>query len=368
MHIAIIADWLVTYGGAEHTIAAFREIWPESALFTTVTHKESLGPLSKSNIRPTWLQKIYSAIGHHQILLPLMPGALETLDLDAFDVILSSSHAVAKGIVPPPHAVHICYCHTPMRYAWEMEEEYLRDFRIPRFLQRVIRAQLRRLRRWDISTSKRVDIFIANSTETQRRIREIYGRESVVIPPPVDDRFFATPLVPAHKRRAYLAVGRLVPYKKFDLLIETANKLRLPLMIAGKGQEEQRLRSLAGPTIQFLGYIADNDLPHVYAHAKAFLFPPYEDAGIVPLEAQACGTPVIALGKGGALDTVLEEKTGLFFKDQNTDSLCEALQKFETLSFDPEYIRKHAEKFSLEIFKEKMKETVEKTLEKNINS
>lgn len=359
MRLAIVADWLVTFGGAEHTIAAFKRLWPDAPLFTTVAKPGALGPLKDADIRTTRLQALYRLTGKHQLLLPLMPRVVEDIDLTGYDVVLSSSHAVAKGVVPPSTAVHVCYCHTPMRYAWEMEDEYLQDFRVPRFLRRTVKNQLRRLRRWDLSTAKRVDAFIANSTETQRRIERIYGREAQVIHPPAEARFFETPLVPMEQRGAYLAIGRLVPYKRFDLLIEAANRHGFALEIAGRGQEEERLKRMAGPTVQFLGYVNDSELPGLYARSKALLFPPYEDAGIVPLEAQAAGTPVLALGKGGALDTVKEGMTGAFFREQTVESLADAMRRFEAMHLEPASIRKHAEKFGEEKFGKAMRAAVE---------
>lgn len=366
MRLAIIADWLTTFGGAEHTIAEFRTLWPDAPLYTTVAKRERLGPLADAEIHVTKLQKLYSLIARHEPLLPFMPRALEGFDLTGYDAILSSSHAVAKGIIPPQNAAHVCYCHTPMRYAWEMENQYLNDFRVPKILRRRLKLMLRSLRRWDLSTSRRVDAFIANSRETQSRIERIYGREATVVSPPVHDRFLAAPLTPHEKRGGYLAVGRFVPYKRFDLLIEWANATGETLTIAGRGQEDARLRRMAGPTVKFLGYVPDADLPALYGSAKAFLFPAYEDAGIVPLEAQSAGTPVIALGKGGALDAVRDGETGLFFDTQTVDAIRDAVKRFETTTFNPEKIRAHAATFSSVRFRETVKNIVEKTAEKKL--
>jgi glycosyltransferase involved in cell wall biosynthesis len=359
MKLALVADWLTVFGGAEHAVAEFHRIWPDAPIFTTVTHRSRLGPLAGADIRTSHLQPWYRIVRRHQLLLPWMPRAVEDIDLRGYDVILSSSHAVGKGIIPPQTARHICYCHTPMRYAWEMEETYLEDFGVPRILRPKIKRMLARLRRWDLQTAKRVDRFIANSSETQRRIARIYARESVVIPPPVEDRFFASVMQPAQGRAGYLAIGRLVPYKKFDLLIALANELKLPLTIAGRGQEEAMLRRMAGPTVTFLGFVPDAELPALYASAKAVLFPPHEDAGIVPLEAQACGTPVIAFGSGGALDTVKDDETGVFFKEQTVSSITDAIHRFESLTFDPEKIREHAKQFSAKRFRERIKVEIE---------
>lgn len=351
MKLALVADWVTTAGGAERALTEFHTLWPESPVFTTMARPSVLGNVT---MRTSRLQWIYKLLGQHQLLLPWMPRAIEDIDLRGYDVIFSSSHAVGKGIIPPSSSVHVCYCHTPMRYAWEMEDQYLDDFRVPKFLRRTIKKQLSILRRWDLSTAKRVDAFIANSTETAERIERIYGRTSVVIPPPVQDRFFDVPLLPAEKRTQYLSVGRLVPYKRVDLIIASANVLKLPLTIAGSGQEEKRLRAMAGPTVNFLGRVSEDALPALYASAKAVLFPTHEDAGIVPLEAQACGTPVIAYGKGGVRDTVIDGKTGIFFGEQTSESLQEALQRFSKTQLDPETIREHAKQFSSEKFRGKI--------------
>lgn len=360
MKLAIVADWLTVFGGAEHVIAEMLAVFPDAPVFTTVARKSALGPLASKDIRVTALQKWHRLLGHHQPLLSLMPKAIESIDLRGFDVILSSSHAVAKGVIPPSNAVHICYCHTPMRYVWEMETQYLEDFRIPERLRKPIRRRLMMLRRWDLSTAKRVDLFIANSHETAERIKRIYGRESVVLHPPVQDRFFSEPVT--EERSGFLTVGRLVPYKQFHLVVELANKHALPLTVIGVGQEEKRLRTLAGPTVRVQGFVQDEKLPAHYRKAKAVFFPPHEDAGIVPLEAEASGTPVIAYGKGGARDTVVEGKTGLFFREQSLSSLEEAFSIFETMTFDHEAIREHARQFSASRFRDRLKSIVEKKI------
>lgn len=376
MRTAIIADWLVTFGGAEHVLAELRGLYPHAPFFTTVAKKESLGPLKDADIRTTRLQTLYKLTKNHQVLLPFMPRAIEEIDLTGFDLIISSSHAVAKGIIPPSNALHICYCHTPVRYAWEMEEEYLRDFGVPGFLKPMVKHQLKKLRRWDLTSAQRVDLFIANSTTTQERIKRIYGRESVVIAPPVDERFFkdlmsklrvtSDELRDLETRNSklktepyFLAVGRMVPYKRFDLLIELANELKLPLKIAGRGQDEERLKKLAGPTVEFLGFVPDADLPGLYANAEALLFPQYEDAGIVLLEAQACGTPAIAFKAGGATDAIKEGETGVFFDAQNKESIQAALERFRTIAWNKAAIREHAHAFSQSAFRKAFTEAVE---------
>ncbi len=360
MKLALVADWLTTFGGAEHVLEELHALWPDAPIHTSVARPEALGPLKDADIRVTRLQRLYRLTGKHQLLLPFLPRAMESIDLRGYDVVLSSSHAVGKGVIPPPAATHVCYCHTPMRYAWEMEAQYLDDFGVPGFLRSRARALLSRLRRWDLSTAKRVDAFIANSRETQERIARIYGRASVVANPPVNDRFLAAPLSPRGRRKGYLAIGRLVPYKRFDLLVEWANATKSDLTIAGRGQEEKRLRAMAGPTVRFAGFVADRDLPSLYGGAEALLFPAHEDAGIVPLEAQASGTPVIAYGRGGARDSVEDGKTGVFFAEQTVASVTDAVRRFEGTTFDPATVRRWAERFSSARFRETVRDVMER--------
>lgn len=360
MKIALVADWLVTFGGAEHVIAEWRYLFPEAPIFTTVAKKGSLGKLNGMEIHTSSLQRLYRWIGKHQLLLPFMPKAIESLDVRGYDVVLSSSHAVGKGVMVDAATLHVCYCHTPVRYAWEMEDEYLRDFRVPHFLQRRIRKELSKLRRWDLTSAKRVDVYIANSTTTQERIKRIYNRESVVIPPPVDERFFDTERKKMKAESYFLAVGRLVPYKRFDLLIALANELKLPLKIAGRGQDETRLKKLAGPTVEFLGFVPEEDLPALYAQAEALFFPQYEDAGIVLLEAQASGIPVIAYNAGGATDMVQDGKTGVFFAEQTLESIRDALTRFKAHTWNHDAIRERCRAFSQTHFRKLLLAEIEK--------
>lgn len=359
MTLALVADWLPTYGGAEHVIASLRILWPEAPLFTTIAAYDRIAELGHGDVRTVpFLQRLFSLTGKHQWLLPLLPQAVERMDLTGYDVIVSSSHAVGKGIVPPATSVHICYCHTPMRYAWEMEDQYLQDFKIRWPLRGWVRRQLRRLRRWDMSTAKRVDHFIANSSETKRRIARIYGRDSVVIPPPVENKFFAQALV--SREEYYLAIGRLVPYKRFDLLIELANRLSLPLKIGGTGPDLKRLQALAGPTVEFLGYVPDAAIPELYGRATAVFFPQIEDAGIVPLEALACGTPLIAFAAGGVLDVLENGVNGVLALEQTADAFAEAVHYFLTLQWDHDRIRTSALRFHEDEFRRRIAEEVHK--------
>jgi glycosyltransferase involved in cell wall biosynthesis len=365
MKLALVADWLPTYGGAERVISALHELWPDAPIHTTVAAPEKLPKaLASADIRTSKsLQTLFRITGKHQVLLPWMPRAMEKIDCTGSDVIFSSSHAVGKGVIPPATSKHICYCHTPMRYAWEMENEYLKDFGVRWPLKRFVKKELKRLRRWDLSTAKRVDSFIANSTETQKRIKRIYGRESVVIPPPVGANFFTHPLS-KEKGEYFLALGRMVPYKRFDLLIELANTLKLPLKIGGMGGEMQKLKAMAGDTVEFLGFVPDEALPKLYSNAKALLFPQMEDAGIVPMEAQASGTPVIAFGAGGVLDVVKEGVTGILADTQTIESFEQAVKKFQSTTFHRAAIRKHAEQFHETEFKRRIAEEVKNSFGK----
>ncbi len=358
MNLAIIADWLPVYAGAEHVIAQMHGLWPDAPIFTTVANMSGIGPLNDAEIHTTPLQKWYRLTGNHQWMLPWMPRAIESIDLRGYDVVLSSSHAIGKGIVPPSTARHICYCHTPMRYAWEMEDEYLDDFKVPNCLRRTIKQKLKQIRKWDLTSAARVDQFIANSTTVQERIKRTYNREAIVIHPPVSERFFQSPITDLSSRDYYLTVGRQVPYKRTDLLIEAANKMSIPLKVAGSGKDFDRLKAMAGPTVEMLGFVPDEKLPELYSNAKAFLFAPFEDAGVVPLEAQACGTPVVAFGKGGVLDTVVDSETGVYFSEQSKESVIDAIQRFEGMNFDVSKIREHAKRFSAKRFQEKMIEVI----------
>ncbi len=360
MRIALTADWLTTNGGAEQVLSEFRALYPDAPFFTTVTRPGAVHALEGADVRVSTLQRWYKRLGNHQVLLSAMPKAIESMDVRGYDVILSSSHAVGKGIIPESGTLHVCYCHTPMRYAWEMEEEYLRDFKIPRFLQPFIKRRLERLRQWDLTTAQRTDLFIANSDTSAERIKRIYDRESIVIPPPVKNRFLETPLrTTAASQPYFLAVGRMVPYKRFDLLIEAANELGLPLKIVGKGQDEKRLKRIAGPTVELLGFVSDDELQTLYANAEALLFPQYEDAGIVQLEAQACGTPVIAYDAGGAKTLTKEGVTSILFPEQTKESLKGALEEFKAKAWDRNAIRAFAKGFSQDEFRAKIRETVD---------
>jgi glycosyltransferase involved in cell wall biosynthesis len=306
--------------------------------------------------KTSFIQDMPGARKHYRKMLPLMPLAIEQLDLTGYDLIISSSYCVAKGVLTGPNQVHVSYCHSPMRYAWDQYQGYLREMNLVKGLKSwFARWQLHRIRTWDVRSSNSVDQFLANSGFVARRIAKFYGRDSQVVYPPVDTLLF-TPQ--NQKEDFYLAAGRLVPYKRIDLVVDAF--ARMPdrkLVVIGDGPEMEKISEKATPNVTLLGYQSNTVMRDHMARAKAFVFPAEEDFGIVPVEAQACGTPVIAFGRGGALETVRGESTdkrptGLFFYEQTVESLCEAVERFEQMPpFDPQIIRAHAETFSVAAFK-----------------
>ncbi len=367
--VAIVHDWLVVQGGAEKVLDALLELYPHADVFTLVDYLEpgQRGRLEEHHVHTSLIQRLPGARRFYRHLLPLMPYAVEQFDLRGYDLVISSSHAVAKGVITHPDQQHICYCHTPMRYAWDMKEGYLADARLLAPLEWYVRHTLKRLRQWDHFTASQVDQFLTNSHYVARRIRKYYGRDATVIPPPVDIDAF--PLHEEPRSDYYLAASRLVPYKRLDLIVEAfRHDGSRRLKVVGEGPERKRLESLArGCTnIELLGYQDNETLRALMAQARGFVFAAYEDFGIVPLEAQACGTPVIAYGKGGALETVVSDAlafeegqaTGVFFQEQTRQSLLEALDRFEHYRFDPHACRRQAESFSRVSFMQRMREAM----------
>ena len=340
---AIVHDWFCNMGGGDKVAESFLDILPESPIYTSCYLDKSLTPrLKKANIITSYLQKkLNQNKDNHQIFLPLMPSAFESFDLSEYDIVLSSSSCCAKGVITGPSTVHFCYCHTPMRYAWEFFGEYTEN--MSPFKKKVVNYIMNYIRVWDVISSNRVDFFIANSENVAKRIWKHYKRESVVIHPPIDTEYFT----PGNEEEDfYLCVSRLVKYKRIDLAIKACNELKLPLVVIGQGSEYENLRKIAGPTVRILGRQSDEIIREYYRKSKAFIFPGEEDFGMTPLESQACGRPVIAYGRGGALETVVDGKTGVFFYEQNVSALKEVLIKFEKMKFYKDVCRKNAEKFS----------------------
>lgn len=369
--VAIVHDWLATNGGAEKVLEALLNAFPQADIFTLIDTlpDRRRGWLQGHKITTSFLQRIPFAKKHYRHFLPLMPFAIEQFDVGDYDVVISSSHAVAKGVITHPRQTHICYCHTPIRYAWDMKERYLADAGLKPPLSWLARHVLYRLRQWDYFSSTQVDHYWANSANVAGRIAKYYRRESQVLHPPI-----AVNRLECHagvRDDFYLAASRLVPYKRLDLILETF--LALPerrLVIIGDGPERERLTRVAqGATnIEVLGYCEDEVLQDYLSRARGFIFAANEDFGILPLEAQACGTPVIAYGHGGARETVRaashpddEDATGVFFEHHTPQSLREAILRFEVRPFFPEACRRNAERFSEENFWERLHHLLGKT-------
>lgn len=361
MKVAIVHDWLTIYGGSESIVRILHELFPEAPIYTTVYDKKNMPEdFARMDIRPSFLQHYPFAKKKYTTYLPFMPRAFESFDLSEYDLVISSNTSCSKGVITGANTLHICYCNTPMRYGWDFYQEYIREKgALGRFL---ISCMMKNIRLWDRLSADRVDLFIANSHNVARRIRKHYRRSSHVIYPPVRTRMF-TIGEGKEKEPYYLAVSRLVPYKRIDLLVEAFSELGLPLKIIGDGSQMKQLRKKAGSNIQFLGRLEDDKVLKYMQGAKAFLFPGEEDFGITPIEAQACGIPVIAYGRGGALETIEGGKTGLFFKEQTKESVIEAVQAFQTMEFEAEYIAKHAVKFSEERFREELQSYILKEYE-----
>ncbi len=356
LRVVLVHDWLTGMRGGEKVLEALAGHWPSAPIFTLLHQKGSLSPLLEAHpIHTSLLQSLPGIHRWYRYALPIMPWAVGW-DFPACDLVLSSSHCVAKGVVPPAGVPHVCYCHTPMRYAWNMRDAYFQRRGMKAW---VIHRLLDRLREWDRRTAAHVTHFIANSQVVRRRIQECYQREAVVIPPPVDTNFYCPAPVP--REDFFLVLSAFAPYKRLDLAVEACKRLDRNLVIIGSGQEENKLRALAGPKTTFLGWQSAEVLRDHLRKCKALLFPGEEDFGIVPVEAQACGTPVIAFGQGGATETVVglgdsPHPTGVFFPDQSVDALVDAVERFERErdGFTPAHLRHHALRFRTERFNEQI--------------
>ncbi|GKU31660.1 glycosyltransferase family 4 protein [Clostridium folliculivorans] len=350
MNIALVHEWLTNMAGSERVVINFKELYKDAPLYTTMYDPEKLDKeLQDIDVRTSFLQKKVKK--GHQRFLPFMPMAFESFDLNEYDVILSSSSSCAKGVVTNPNTMHVCYCHTPMRYAWEFYYEYADKTEMKKIKKTFLKYFMNYMRIWDRLAADRVDYFIANSENVAKRIWKHYRKESVVIHPPVRCKLFN---IGEKDDDFFLILSRLVPYKRIDLAVKAFNELGLPLVIIGDGEERSKLEAIAKGNIQFLGRQPDEVIKEYYSRCRGFVFPGEEDFGITPLEAQSCGRPVIAYGKGGVLETVIEGETGVFFEEQTTESLVEAVRRFENMTFDKQAIRKHAETFDEEIFKQKI--------------
>lgn len=358
MRVALIHDYLNQYGGAERVLEAFCQIFPEAPIYTLFYDKRKTGLVfDAKKIRTSFLQKIPFLKNHHRSFLMLMPFAIEQFDLSSYDLILSDSASYAKGILTSPNARHICYCHTPIRYAWDDAQKYIDEFGYPSLVKRFIPFFMNYIRLWDEQAASRVDKFIANSDFVAGRIKKYYHREAAVVYPPIRTDLFS--LSACSPEKYFLMVGRFLPYKMFDLAIDAFNQLGLPLKIVGDGPEKKRLKKKAKSNIEFIGLVSDRKLKEYYARCQAFIFPQEDDFGIVAVEAIASGRPVIAYRGGGALEYIQPGRTGLFFDRQTVESLMEAVLNFKSGDFNPLVIREEAMKFDQENFKNKIKKIID---------
>ena len=366
MKKALIHDWFSTYAGAEKCVESFTDIWDDFEIYSLIDFLSDADRnkiLKGKRAHTSFIQKLPFAKDKYRNYLPLFPLAIEQFDLSSYDIVLSSSHAVAKGVLTHSNQLHIAYVHTPIRYAWDLYHQYLRESGLDRGLKGMLAKYfLHKIRLWDASTANRVDHYVANSRYIARRIQKTYGKPSDVIYPPVDvDKF----TLREAKEEFYLTASRMVPYKKIDLIVEAFSQTDKKLLVIGDGPDMAKIKSKAGKNVELLGFADDKTMADLMGRAKAFVFAAEEDFGITPVEAQACGTPVICFGRGGARETVLDGESGLYFMEQNTKELLAAVAKFEQNydKFEPAKIRENSLKFSRARFEAEIKSYVEKKYE-----
>ncbi len=354
MKVALTHDWLVSFGGAERVLAELLRVFPDAPIYTTLHRPAALPQAIRGwDVRPSFLQRIPGATRYHRALLPLVPLAVEEYDLDAYDLVIATSSAFAKGVITPPSTRVVCYCHTPPRYLWDQYHEQTRGMRGKAFASLASHW----LRVWDRAAADRVDDFVANSSTTAARIRRYYRRDSTVVYPPVETaRFAPTGRAPED---FFLVVARLVPYKRVDLAVRAVGRLGRRLVVVGDGPERARLTRLArdcGAQVDFLGWRDDAEVADLYARTRAFVFPGYDDFGIAPVEAQAAGRPVVAFARGGATETVCHGETGILFDAQNVDALADALAEAWDAPLDPAACRANALRFDAAVFRARISE------------
>lgn len=359
MRVCIIHDYLTHMGGGERVLEAIAQAFPDAPVYTLVHDSNAVSvAFDPRRIRTSFLQRFPGARRSHRFLpLALMPLAIEQFDVSQFDVVISNAHSFSKGIITSPGTLHISYCMTPIRYAWDGSHRYVREFSGSRWFQKFAPPAISYVRLWDYMASQRADMYLTLSQYVAKRIEKYYHRPSFVLYPPVDVERFS----PAFgSKDYYVVVSRLVPYKRVDLAMHAAQRMGRNLKIAGTGPELSALKKIAGPHTEFLGFVPDADLPELYRNARALLFPQEEDFGITPLEAAASGIPTIAYKAGGALETIIDRKTGILFHDQTVESLMEAMQESERTHWDPLAIAEHAKRFSRERFSRDLRAFVQK--------
>lgn len=365
MKIALVHDWLTGMRGGEKCLEVLCELYPDAPIHTLLHNKGSMSPAIESKkIFTSFINRLPSKSTQYRKYLPLFPIAIAQFDLSEYDLVISTSHAVAKNVRVRKDALHICYCFTPMRYVWDMYDQYFGKGKAGIVTRAAMAVIAPFLRWWDVKTSSNVTYFIAISEEIRRRIKKHYARDAEMIYPPVDTEQFQLSTV---REDFFLIVSALVPYKRIDLAVEAFNRNGKQLVIAGTGPERERLQSVAKPNIQFLGWQSDDELAQLYAKCNALIFPGVEDFGIVPLEAQASGKPVLAYGQGGALETIINGVTGLFFNQQTPEALLEVVQRYELINFNPSEIRRHALRFSRNNFLQEIRANIEGKVQQHIH-
>jgi len=356
MKVALVHDYLSQDGGAERVLKALTEVWPEAPVFVLFYDKERVKGFENTEVRESFIRRMPFGKRKYQWYLPWMPLATERHNLHEFDVVISSTSAFAKGVLTRPDTLHISYCHTPTRYLWSDTHEYIEDLNYNRLIKAFLPRLIYKLRIWDKMSTDRVDHFVANSDTVRGRIQKYYRRTSDIIYPPVDVENFS---ISSNIGDYFITGGRLVPYKRFDLVVQAFNRLKIPLKIFGEGPELVKLKERAKDNIFFLGRISDKEKAQLLSRARAFIHPQVEDLGITPIESMAAGRPVIAYPVGGVTETVVPGQTGVFFKDQIWESLLDTVLNFNYENWNSELIREHAKKFSADNFKDKMKRYVE---------
>jgi glycosyltransferase involved in cell wall biosynthesis len=355
MKVAIVHDFLMQMGGAEKVVDVLHDMFPDAPVYTSAYDPVAMPAYYRTwDIRTSFLQRMAFKKYTHRIALPLYPMAFESFDLSGYDLVISSSSAFAKGVITQPHTTHICYTHAPMRYAWTTRS-YMQNERASSPLRAMLGPVLHYLRTWDALASTRVDTYVANSSAVAQRISKFYRRDCEIVYPPVDtDRFNIAPEIGDY----YIIVSRFVPYKRLDLAVQAFTRLGRPLKVVGTGRQMKDLQEGAGENVEFLGHVDDVELPGLLARARAFLMPGEEDFGIAPVEANACGRPVIAYAAGGALDSQKDGLTGVLFDEQSVEGLCKAVLRADNILFNPIRIRAHAQRFDTCMFQQRMKQVI----------
>ncbi|MFN0071716.1 MAG: glycosyltransferase [Chloroflexota bacterium] len=355
MRVALVHDYLNQYGGAERVLEVMHDLFPQAPIFTSIFDPQAMPPsYATMDIRTSFMQRLPGVMSRHQSYLPFYPLVFENFDLSGYDVVISNSSAWAKSVITDPESLHICYCLTPMRWAWRYHD-YVNRERLGGLARIALPPVMNYLRVWDVAAANRVDAFVAISRAVADRIRKFYRRDASILYPPVDTEAFHPT---GTSDNFFLVASRLIPYKRVDLVVEAFNQLGLPLKIVGDGRDRADLQSRAQNNIEFMGRVPDAELRELYARCRGFIFPGEEDFGIAPVEAQACGRPVVAYAAGGALDTVIDGTTGTYFHRQDPTALAQAVRRLDEISWDSQVIRTNAERFSLSTFRTKLSDLV----------